>query len=82
MILDQAKPNRNLVDGYLLIMHYEEHQMHKILTLKETYQTLKISRTSLWRLERSGEIPGRIKIGQNRFGYLEYVVNEWLEAKL
>ena len=56
--------------------------MHKILTLKETYQTLKISRTSLWRLERSGEIPGRIKIGQNRFGYLEYVVNEWLEAKL
>ena len=40
------------------------------------------SKQHLRRLEKAGEFPRRVPIGENRYGYVEDEVDAWLEAKI
>lgn len=39
------------------------------------------STSTIWRLEKAGEFPSRIKIGQRAVAWLDSEVNEWLNKK-
>ena len=54
----------------------------KILTRKQVMAVVPYSQTHLWRLERAGQFPRRIKLGPNRVGWLESEINEWIESRL
>lgn len=40
-----------------------------------------LSRTTIWRLEKSGQFPKRVKLGQNSVGWLKGDVDTWLESR-
>ena len=52
-----------------------------------TYDELKakkgipLSRMQLWRLEKDGLFPARIRFTHQRMGWLEAEIDEWLKAK-
>ena len=54
----------------------------KILTRKQVMAVVPYSHTQLWRLERAGNFPRRIKLGPNRVGWVESEINDWIERKL
>ena len=39
-----------------------------------------LSRTTIWRLEKSGQFPKRVRLGQNSVGWLKGDVDTWLES--
>ncbi len=55
---------------------------HKILTLTQVQDRVLFSATHIWRMERAGKFPHRVKLGPNRVGWLETEINTWLESKL
>ena len=44
-------------------------------------QYVQLSRTTIWRLEKSGQFPKRVKLGQNSVGWLKGDVDTWLESR-
>jgi len=52
-----------------------------LLTLSQVQNRVPYSSTHIWRLERVGQFPKRIKLGPNRVGWLESEVNAWIEGK-
>lgn len=40
-----------------------------------------LSRTTIWRLEKSGQFPKRVRLGQNSVGRLKGDVDTWLESR-
>lgn len=40
-----------------------------------------LSRTTIWRLEKSGQFPKRVRLGQNSVGWLKGDVDNWLESR-
>ena len=38
------------------------------------------SRTQLWRKEREGTFPRRVRLGGNRVGYVESELDAWIES--
>lgn len=53
----------------------------KILRIKEVIEIVKISRVTIWRFERVGKFPGRVKLGANSVGWLEDEVLEWIASR-
>lgn len=47
----------------------------------ELFTTVALSDATIWRLEKAGRFPKRIKLGGNSVGWLESEVVEWLEKK-
>jgi prophage regulatory protein len=41
-----------------------------------------LSRSSLWRLERAGSFPRKIKIGLRAVAWPESVINQWLRERI
>jgi predicted DNA-binding transcriptional regulator AlpA len=52
----------------------------RVLSQKAVLQRVPLSRTTLWRLERVGAFPRRLRISPNRVGWLESDVDAWVEA--
>jgi len=52
-----------------------------ILRTAEVARLTGLSRTTLWRLERSGEFPSRVRLGQNSVGWREDEIARWIEAR-
>ncbi|MBE7567260.1 helix-turn-helix transcriptional regulator [Acidithiobacillus sp. HP-11] len=46
---------------------------------KELCKILGISRTTLWRFEKSPDFPEKIQMGPNSVGYFQDDVMEWLK---
>jgi len=44
-------------------------------------QYVQLSRTTIWRLEKSGQFPKRVRLGQNSVGWLKGDVDTWLESR-
>ncbi|CAM4263322.1 MULTISPECIES: helix-turn-helix transcriptional regulator [Alteromonas] len=40
-----------------------------------------LSRTTIWRLEKNGQFPKRVRLGQNSVGWLKGDVDTWLESR-
>ena len=53
----------------------------RVLRPADLARRLGVSRTTLWRWERSGHLPRRREIGPNTAGWPEAEIREWLEAR-
>lgn len=54
----------------------------KLLSKKQVKEIVLYSFAHIDRLEASGLFPKRVRLGQNRVGWLEQEVYDWLQAKL
>lgn len=50
----------------------------KIMRMEEVIQRVQLSRTTIWRMERQGLFPSRIRIGAKAVGWLEEDIQLWL----
>ena len=53
--------------------------MH-ILNVKDVSLITKLSRVTIWRLEKEGKFPPRIKISQKRIGWRKDEVAKWIAS--
>ena len=53
----------------------------RILRPKLLAEQLGISRVTLWRWERDGQLPPKRKLGANTVGWLEDEIAEWLASR-
>ena len=51
----------------------------RILRFPEVYEKIGVSNVSLWRWEKVGRFPKRVKIGPNAAGWIESEVDAWIE---
>ena len=54
----------------------------KFIVLHQVQEQVPYSASHIWRLEKSGEFPKRIRLGGNRVAWLQSEVNSWVESKL
>jgi len=52
-----------------------------ILRTEDVTRLTGLSRTTLWRLERSGNFPPRVRLGANSVGWVEDEVHEWIASR-
>lgn len=52
-----------------------------VLRTEQLCQYVSLSRTTIWRLEKSGQFPKRVRLGQNSVGWLKDEVDNWLESR-
>lgn len=53
----------------------------RILRKPETRYRTGLSDPTIWRMEKAGKFPKRIKLGANSVGWLESEISEWLKEK-
>jgi prophage regulatory protein len=53
----------------------------RIIGAKELRSMIPYSPMHIWRLERAGQFPRRIRLGPNRVGWSLIEVTGWMEAK-
>ena len=51
----------------------------RILSVNEVQHMTRLSRTTLWRLERSGEFPARVHLSSSRIGWRYTDVHNWMK---
>ena len=54
----------------------------KFIVLPKVQEIVPYSASHIWRLERSGEFPKRIRLGGNRVAWLQSEVENWVEDKI
>ena len=54
----------------------------KFIDLPKVQEIVPYSASHIWRLERSGEFPKRIRLGGNRVAWLQSEVESWIEGKI
>jgi predicted DNA-binding transcriptional regulator AlpA len=52
-----------------------------ILRTADVIRRTGLSRTTLWRLERQGEFPARVRLGLNSIGWREDEVEHWIDTR-
>ena len=52
-----------------------------ILRTADVTRLTGLSRTTLWRLERAGAFPTRVRLGANSVGWVEEEIRQWLELR-
>lgn len=53
----------------------------RVLSGERVVEKTGLSRTTIWRMEKRGDFPDRIKLSPNRVGWLESDVDEWIESR-
>ena len=54
----------------------------RVITQKELASRVPYSPVQIWRLEKAGTFPRRIKLGPNRVGWVEEEVEAWLRERM
>jgi len=54
----------------------------KFIVLPQVQEIVPYSASHIWRLERSGQFPQRVRLGANRVAWLKCEVDGWVESKL
>ncbi|AHB47689.1 hypothetical protein W911_03505 [Hyphomicrobium nitrativorans NL23] len=54
----------------------------RTLTLKEVRSIVRYTPQHILRLEKAGKFPRRIRLGENRIGWLLTDIEDWLKARL
>jgi predicted DNA-binding transcriptional regulator AlpA len=52
-----------------------------ILRTADVIRVTGLSRTTLWRLERQGDFPARLRLGLNSIGWREDEIARWIDAR-
>jgi len=53
----------------------------EILDSKAVSKKTGLSKTTLWRLEKSGNFPSRVNTSVSRVGWIETEINEWIKTR-
>ncbi len=53
-----------------------------LLRLPELLRRIPYSEAHIWRLERAGKFPKRVRVGGNRVAWVEAEVEDWIASKL
>ena len=53
----------------------------RIILASERRNYVPYSDMHIWRMEKAGTFPKRIKLGPNRVGWSFFEINEWIEAR-
>jgi len=56
--------------------------LEKFIMLPQVREIVPYSASHLWRLERAGQFPQRVRLGGNRIAWLQSEVSAWVESKL
>ncbi len=62
-------------------MNNSENRL-SLLSFDDLQRIVPLSRTTIWRLERQGDFPRRIRIGPNRVAWVETEVEAWINDRL
>ena len=54
----------------------------RIVSSKERRQLIPYSDMHVWRLEKAGRFPRRIRLGPNRVGWSLRELEEWMQARM
>ena len=54
----------------------------RILTITEVQSSIPYSKAQIFRLEKQGHFPKRVRIGKMRAGWVEAEINDWLNSKI
>lgn len=60
---------------------YEDPSSHRIIGSAERRKLVPYSDMHIWRLEKAGLFPKRIKLGAARVGWFLHEVELWIEGK-
>jgi prophage regulatory protein len=60
-------------DGNVRLLSYDELRPQK---------GIPYSKVHLWRLEREGKFPRRVQLGENRHGWLESEIDDWVLERM
>jgi prophage regulatory protein len=55
---------------------------HRILLEAEVTALTRLSAVTIWRLQRKGLFPQRVKLGAKRVGWVEREVLDWIDARM
>lgn len=55
--------------------------MQQIIRKPELFSKLNLSDATIWRLEKAGKFPRRIKLGGNSVGWFNSEIEIWLSKK-
>ena len=58
-----------------------QNQFKSILKQPEVSRRTGLSRSSIYRLEASGEFPSRVKLSESASGWLSDEVQAWIESR-
>lgn len=53
----------------------------KILGTRDVIKVTGLSRTTLWRYERAGNFPSRLRLGPNRVGWRASDIRDWIDSR-
>lgn len=53
----------------------------KILRTPEVMALTRLSRVTIWRMEKAGQFPKRLQISRNSVGWLESEIHSWIADK-
>ena len=53
----------------------------KIITAPERRELVPFSDMHIWRMEKAGAFPKRIKLGPNRIGWSVNEINDWIASR-
>lgn len=53
----------------------------RIIRKPELFSKIGLSDATIWRMEKAGRFPGRIKLGGNSVGWFNDEINDWLTEK-
>ena len=56
--------------------------LEKFIMLPQVQEIVPYSASHLWRLERAGQFPRRVRLGGNRVAWLQSEVSAWVEGKI
>lgn len=54
----------------------------KIIRKPALFSKIGLSDATIWRMEKKGDFPKRLRLGGNSCGWLETEVNQWIEGRL
>jgi prophage regulatory protein len=52
-----------------------------VIRIRAVIKATGLSRTTIWRLERRGDFPKRLRLGPNSTGWLEAEIQQWIESR-
>lgn len=58
-----------------------KEELMKIIRIEELQKLTQLSRTTIWRLERSGRFPRRVRLGAHSIGWVSDEILAWLASR-